>query len=75
MLTAAIRIHARFKSNIRAVVVAYYCARSIAKELSSGERIFFRIPILIWFEMNFLKPIRWIAGSSATWNWNLWSIS
>ena len=68
MLTAAIGVYARFEADIRTVVVTNYRACSVPQKLRSGERIFVRIPIRVRFQVNFLKPVGRIAGSSASWN-------
>jgi hypothetical protein len=68
MLAAAIRIDAGFETDIGAVVVSYDCACPVTKKLCPRQRILFRIPFLIRFQMDFLEPVDRVAGSSASWD-------
>ena len=65
MFAAAIHIDAGVETNVRAVVVSDNGFGAVLEKLRAWERIFFRIPFLIAFEMDFLKTIRRIVRCSA----------
>ena len=65
MLAAAIRIHARLEADVRAVVVGDDGFGTVLEKLRARKRVFLRIPILIAFEMDFLKTIRRIFRRAA----------
>ena len=58
MLAAAIRIDARLKTDVRAVVAIDDARRPVVVELRPRQRIIVRIPFRIRFEMDLLKPVR-----------------
>jgi hypothetical protein len=65
MLAATIRIDAGFEAYIRAVIVGNDGACAVAQKLSARQRIFFRVPVGIRFELNLLEAIRGIARRAA----------
>jgi hypothetical protein len=70
MLAAAIRIEARLKSDVRAVVVADDGLTVILEKLRARSRrtatiIFLGVPFRVRFKMDFLKPVAWIFCDAA----------
>jgi hypothetical protein len=71
VLAAAIRIEARLKTDVRAVVarddsLAVVLEKLRARSLRTATiRVIFGIPIFIAFEMDFLEPVRRIFRRAA----------
>ena len=65
MLAASIRIDARLKTNVRAVVVSDDRAGAIFEKLRARQRVLFRVPIRIRFEVYLLETIGRVAGCAA----------
>ena len=65
VLAAPIGIDAGLETDVRAVVIRDDGAGAVFEELGAGRRVFFRIPIGIGFEMDFLEAIGRIAGCAA----------
>src|SRR3954471_21033326 len=57
MLASAIRVYARLKAHVGAVVVSDNRAGAVAQELSAGKRIFIGVPVFVALEMEFFKAV------------------
>src|SRR5438105_1009730 len=67
MLAAAIRVDARFETDIRAIVVSDNFAGAVLEKLRARQRVFLRVPIRIRFQMNLFETIGRIAICAARW--------
>ena len=65
VLAAAIRIEARLKTDVRAVVAADDGLAVVLEKLRAWSRatlrVLFGIPVRVRFEMDFLEPVGWIV--------------
>src|SRR5712691_6191070 len=79
MLTAAVRIDAGFKPDIRTVIVGDDGGGRVLEEVGAGQRVPIWIPIRIRFEVNLFEAIGRVAAGAASGNgianWHIESLT